>query len=141
MILFECMIETNGHGILKNNKQIFRTKSGRSFISSSDRAKSAQEFLLTKLRIEKLRKRIDTITCDLNASFHFIYPKSVYFTKKGHRSNKVADMDNLLQLPFDCLQKSGIISNDSQICSLDGSSRGWFDDNKYYLTIVLKRKE
>lgn len=133
------MIETNGHGILKNNKQIFRTKSGRSFISSSDRAKSAQEFLLTKLRIEKLKKRIDVITCDLNASFHFIYPKSVFFTKKGHRSNKVADLSNLYELPQDCLQKSGIILNDSQICSHDSSKRDFVDDNKYYLKIILRK--
>lgn len=138
-ILFHAKFKVNRHGILKNSKEIKKNfKTGKSFIGKSDRASDAEKWLLMKLNIEKIKQRVETITCDVKASFIFYYPKTVYFTKKGLRSEKLGDLSNLICLPEDCLQRAGIIANDNLICSLDGSKREPIDSTEYYLEIILE---
>jgi len=142
MILFNCTLNVSKFGILKNSKQILiNRKTGRHFIAKSDDASKLEAELLRKLHIERIKQRLDTITCDVNAKFIFHYPKTVYYTKKGERNKKVGDLSNLIQLPEDCLQKSGIIQNDVQIYSLDGSCRKPIDSNNYFLEIELTKVE
>jgi Holliday junction resolvase RusA-like endonuclease len=138
MELFKCIIEVTSHAVKKNGKQIFINKStGKRFITSSNKAKSLENVLTALLLREKLRAGIHTIKCDINADINFIYPKKIFYNQRGYRSNRVADLSNLYETVQDAMQKSGIISNDSIICSHNGSGRYPTDDNKYYIMIVL----
>jgi Holliday junction resolvase RusA-like endonuclease len=140
-ILFKCLIKVNRHGILKNNKQIrFNRKTGSRFITSSDSSKMSEAWLLTKLRYEKIKHKLDdALTCDLNAQYTFYFPESIYYTKKGQRSLKLPDLDNLFGLVNDCLQKAQIISNDTIICGFDGSRRKPIKGSEYFLEIILSK--
>ena len=137
-ILFSCKIEVPYHGIKKNSKQIaFNRATGNRFIRSNDRAKFAEDWIIQKLRAERLKKRLETITTDINATFIFYFPSTVYYTKKNQKSKKIADLSNLYETVQDALQKANIIENDCQIESHDGSRRKPIDENKYYLEIIL----
>ena len=137
-VLFKCKIKTTKHGSKKNRKRIYRNRrTGRLFIGQEAATKSTLDQLLSRLQIEKLKSRIDTIECDIQAKIIFYFPQSVYFTKKGHRSSKIADLSNLYQGVEDALQKAKIIKNDSQICSHDGSKRVPCDGTDYWLEIQL----
>ena len=139
-ILFKCIIEVTRHGVKKNGKQIFKNRAtGQRFIASNSKSKHLENLLNAYLLREKLKARLDTIDCDINACMIFYYPESVYFTKAGKRSNKVADLSNLYESVQDAMQKVGIIRNDSLICGHDGSKRLPISDNKYFLKIELTK--
>lgn len=141
-ILFKAYFMLPKHGILKNSKQILSNRStGKPFIAKSRDAMELEKWMIQKLNIEKLKQRIQTITCDINAKFIFYYPNTVYFTKKNIRSQRLGDISNLVQLPEDCLQKTGIIANDNLIVSLDGCRRKPLDSTSYYLEIELTKAE
>jgi len=141
--LFRCLIKVHKHGILKNNKQIFfNRKTGKRFITSSQSSKTSEDWLLLKLRTEKLKLKLDEpINSDINASLKFYFPESIYYTKKGQRSLKLPDLDNLFGLVCDCLQKSQIITNDTIINSFDWSRRLPIKDSQYYLEIILTQSQ
>lgn len=136
--MFKCKVLVQRHSSKKNEK-VTRRRGNKTFIGKSDRAKQAEDWLILKLRSEKLKQRIDTITDDLNAKFTFYFPESVYYTKKGDRSKKLPDISNLYELPQDVMQNIQIIENDTQICSHDGSRRAVSHDNNYYLEIELTK--
>lgn len=136
--MFKCKVLVQRHSSKKNEKEP-RRRGNKTFIGKSDRAKQAEDWLILKLRSEKLKQRIDTITDDLNAKFTFYFPESVYYTKKGDRSKKLPDISNLYELPQDVMQKIQIIENDTQICGHDGSRRAVSHDNNYYLEIELTK--
>jgi Holliday junction resolvase RusA-like endonuclease len=46
-----------------------------------------------------------------------------YYTKTGERRRTLPDLSNLYEMPQDCLQTAGIIDNDTDIISHDGSRR------------------
>lgn len=139
-VLFSCKIEVTKHGIKKNSKMIaFNRATGRRFIASNHKAKFLENALIHRLTIEKFKARMDTIECDVNAKITFYYPKSVYFAKAGHRSNKVGDLSNLYQNVEDSLQKAGIIKNDALIIGHDGSRLVPVDDTRYFLEIVITK--
>lgn len=138
MILFKAYFKVPKHGILKNSKQLlFNKGTGKHFISKSDDAVICEQWMLARLRIEKIKQRLDTISTDINAKYVFHFPKTVYYTKKGERSLRIPDLDNLLSMPNDCLQKAEVISNDTIICSFDGSHRAEIEGTEYYLEIEL----
>jgi Holliday junction resolvase RusA-like endonuclease len=141
MILFSCKFKTIKHGILKNNKQIFlNKKTGARFITSSQNSKTSEQWLLSKLQLEKLKNKIDEpINCDINAQYTFYFPESIYYTKKGQRSLKLPDLDNLFGLVNDCLQKAEVISNDTIIGGFDGSRRKPIKGSEYFLEIILSK--
>lgn len=139
-VVFKSRFKSQKHGSKKNRKKIFKNfKTGRLFIGSEAKTKELESILIDKLRIEKLKNRLDTITFDVNAKIIFYFPASVYFTKKGHRSNKVADQSNLYQSVEDALQKAKVIHNDSQICGHDGSRRKPCEGTDYWLEIELTK--
>lgn len=140
MILFKAYLQISRFGILKNSKQILLNKrTGRPFVAKSDDAMKLEQELIRKLHIERLKQKIDLITCEVNAKFVFHYPASVFFTKKGEMSMKISDLDNLMGMPLDCLQKANILQNDIQVCGFDGTRRKPIDSNMYYLEIELTR--
>lgn len=141
-ILFKCIIEIPKHGVKKNGKAIFQNRStGKRFIASNSKAQYLENYMNAQLLKEKLKARIDTIKCDVNVAMIFYYPRKVFFTKQEKRSNRVADLSNLYEMPQDALQKVGIIENDSQICSHDGSRRMFIEENKFYLKIEITKAD
>ena len=137
-VLFSCLISVGKHMSKKNNKTIHKNRrTHQSFIGTNSKTKYLIDYLNMQLLKEKLKQRIDTIECDINASFVFYYPDSVFYTKKNQRSHKVGDIDNLLGGPLDCLQKVGVIINDRIICGVDGTRRKPSGDKNYYLRIDL----
>jgi Holliday junction resolvase RusA-like endonuclease len=143
MVLFKCSFKVPRHGILKNSKQIFvNKKTGNRFISKSDSAREAGDWIMRALTIHKLRSHLDKpIEDDIAVRFTFCFPRTVYYTKAGPRSLKVPDLDNLCALPLDYLQKAGVIKNDTQVCSLDGTRRKPIDGCEYFLEIEITRME
>jgi Holliday junction resolvase RusA-like endonuclease len=129
----------NRHSAKKNEKRARIGERGP-YIGASWKAKYSDHLMTSKLRIEKLKQRIDEpIACDIHARFTFFFPESVFYTKKGPRSAKLPDLSNLYELPQDVMQKLGIIANDTIICSHDGSRREPIEGSDYYLQITLFR--
>lgn len=137
-IMFKCKVLVSRHSSKKNEKRAIFDH-GRTFLTKSKKAKVSENFLKQRLIIEKLKQRLETITCDLNAKYTFYFPETIYFTKKGERSKKLPDISNLFELPSDVMQSINIIHNDTQICSFDGSRRLPSDDGKYWLEIELTK--
>ena len=137
-ILFRAYFKVTRHAASKNEKKIrYNRRNGKSFIGKSDEAIAAEEWMLRVLQIEKIKKRIETITCDVNLKAIFYIPKTVFYTNKGERKKTLIDLSNGYELVQDCLQKTGIIENDTLICGHDGSRRMAIDGNEYYLEIEL----
>lgn len=137
-LLFHALIEVESHGILKNSKQIFRNKkTGKCFISSSDRAKKGGSNLVGAFLKLKHQFKHETILDDVIAEFIFVYPKTKYFTKAGHRNKKLGDLSNLYQLVEDSLQKAGIIFDDGQIVNHGDSRRDYHNGPNPCLAISL----
>ena len=135
MILFRCKLSLDHHAIKKNSREIMRNRDGRPFLGKSRDLAIAEQILIRKLMIEKYKAKMqDPITCDIQISFIFGFKN--YFTKKGERNKKLGDLSNLYQLPEDCLTKAGIILDDNQIQSHDGSRRLPGDEN--YLIIIIE---
>ncbi len=86
--------------------------------------------MLTKLLAAKVGP---VITDPIHVCFKFIF--NDFFTKKNEQRRTLPDLSNLVQLPEDVLQKAGIIQNDSQIMSLDGSRR--LPGSSNYLEIYI----
>jgi Holliday junction resolvase RusA-like endonuclease len=107
------------------------------FVAKSPKAKFAEEWMMRKLVIEKLKSRVDMIKVPVIAEFIFYFPETVYFTKAGPRSKKIPDTSNLYELPQDCLQAVGILENDTLVDGHDGSRRQPVNGSKYYLNIRL----
>jgi Holliday junction resolvase RusA-like endonuclease len=140
--LFKCIIELPKHAIKKNGKSIFQNKStGQRFIASNSKSQHLMSVLNAQLLKEKLKQRIDTIECDVNVKFIFGIPSSVYFTKKQTRSSRVPDLSNMVEAPQDAMQKVGIITNDSNIYSLNGSCRVPIEGAVYKLFIEITKIE
>lgn len=138
-ILFKAYFKVFRHGSKKNEKKI-RRAGQRIWIGSSDKATECEKWMLRYLVKERIQQKIDTpISCDINCKFTFYYPKTVYFTKKGERNKTIGDLDNLNQLPLDCLQKVGIIINDTIVCGFDGTRREPIEGSDYFLKIELSK--
>jgi len=141
-MLFKAKFVVQRHYSKKNEKRALRNRrTGKLFICNSGANKEAESWLLTKLQVEALKQQIDTITEDINLKLTFYFPKTVYFTKKNERSQKLGDLSNLIQGPEDALQKVGIIKNDAQIISYDGTRRTWINDTRYWLEIEITSKQ
>jgi Holliday junction resolvase RusA-like endonuclease len=106
-------------GIKKNKRKImmnFRT--GKPFIGKNERAANIEEMAIMVLKDQKNKLGLKTITEPVNAKFSFYLP-----TKRR------VDLSNLLGLPEDALEKSGIIENDCLIHGLDGSRKFYDKEN------------
>lgn len=123
--LFHCFVPVERHISKKNSRPLMRNRrNGRPFVGKSLDLKLAENHLINTFRLEMLRRPgFQTITIPTWAVFLFHFPRSVYFTKQGQMSQRIPDLSNLYELPQDCLQSAGVISNDHLICAHDLSRR------------------
>lgn len=120
----------------KNNRDIFfNKKTGRAFPGKSKDLLFAEDWMIMQMRAQTNNIKLKIpFSGDLHISFEFFFDN--YYTKLGERNKKIPDLNNLIHLPSDCLEKAGIIKNDTDICSIDGSSRKPAKTN--YLIIDIK---
>ena len=144
LLVFDAVIQVPSHGILKNSKEIrMNKKTGARFISSNHIALALKRHLTNEL-IHKARKEsimgdryCHNIANPVSIEFKFAYPKDKLITQKDTLNRKCGDLSNLYCLPEDCLQKAGIILDDSMIVSHEGSERVISPDSNYYLSIKI----
>lgn len=70
------------------------------------------------------------------AIFHFYFTIDKYMTARNRINLKLPDLSNLYELPQDCLQDAGIISNDTLIHSHDLSRRLIGQENKLEIFLL-----
>lgn len=140
-VLFHCGFVTPRHAASKNEKKIMvNPKTGKLFLGKHDKTLEAQKWIINNLIRWRLRKRLETISCDVNLRCIFYFPQKVYTTKKGERSKKIPDLENCISTIQDCLTKAKIIVDDTIICGLDGCRREpRLAGNEYYLEIEITR--
>lgn len=122
-LIFHCKIPLQHHVAKKNNRPIFKVRAtGRSFLGKSPELQKYELLLVAEFqRQARLQNIVKPHDGPIWAMFHFYFPN--FFTKKGQMNMKLGDLSNLYQLPEDCLQKAGIIENDSLIMSHDLSRK------------------
>lgn len=134
-VLFYAMIPVDRHVSKKNSRPVY-SRGGRPFIGKSDLLRTAEEHLVGALKDRLPDLKGEMIKGSIHCTFVFGIEKGQYYTKKGIRSMKLPDLSNLIQLPEDALQKAGIIENDTNILSLDGSRR--IPSNSNYIEITIR---
>ena len=98
--------------VLKNSKRISKVR-GRIIVRKSAKAERIEKAFMLQLRAQH---RGPTITVP-------IYIKFLFYGAWKAKSGNLPDLSNLFEAPQDCLQKAGVIQDDRQIESLDGSRR------------------
>jgi len=129
--LFHAEFTVPFHAVKKNGKSLYKNRaSGQMFVGSNKRVKEAEKEMCQILQLVK--KRHTHLNFPLTEDIHLevIFTFKDYFTKHMVRRKTLPDLSNLIELPQDCLQKVGIIENDSQVCFLDGSRRKPGSENK-----------
>ena len=109
---FHVFLDVVSHVSSKNNRPIW---SGR--LGKSKKLQEAEKYLILKFR--QAWQNQEPVSTDVHAKFIFYSDK--YYTKTGTKHSRRGDLMNLIQLPADCLQHAGVIVDDVQIESLDGS--------------------
>jgi len=120
------------HLTKKNSRPIFKKAKGKPFLGKSKELKETEHFLAFNFAIET---RFFNIGYPLIYPVHCIY--HFHFGPEHSRSYKLCDLTNLFEIVSDALQASGIIKNDRQIYSVDGSRK--IMSNKTYLDVSLLR--
>lgn len=116
-------IPVERHLIKKNNRPAFSIN-GRGVLGKTSELKKAEKNMCLHLRSQANKQKIyQPFSGPLWVITHFYYKLEDYITKAGVMKKTIGDLDNLLCLPLDCLEDSGIIENDSQVCSLDLTRR------------------
>ena len=87
---------------LKNSKQIFRTASGRPFITSSDKAKT----WMTEKKVEIMQAKLPKMKIDESS------PVSISMTFYNSTKRK-SDIDNKITTFLDLFKNCGIIPDDN----------------------------
>ncbi len=130
-MLFQFETQVNKHWSQKNNNTI-RRAGHRVFVGKQQALINDRDWLVLKL---KQAWQDDPIDQYIQATYKFYFKD--FYTTKGEMNLKLGDLDNLLALPSDCLQKAGIIKNDALILSFDGSRKLPAKENK--LEIILHK--
>jgi Holliday junction resolvase RusA-like endonuclease len=116
---FRTKIES--HVVKKNNRPI-HGRGQKKWIGKSTRLRNAEQWL--GLALKSYANQIGfnaALVGDLHIIFRFYFKD--YFTKQNKRSRTMPDLSNLIELPADCLQSAGIIENDTDIVSFNGTGR------------------
>lgn len=108
-ILFECVIPGRP-GILKNSKQIVRTRSGKTFLKASDKYAIWEKMAFQFIAKAGREQQID-FPVNLKCEFYFI----------NHQYEP--DISNAYQGIEDLLQKAKVLLDDKLIYSHDGSKK------------------
>ena len=133
-LLFYANIKVERHFTKKNSRPIYR-RGGKPFLGKDPAFAKAENAMVQELRLQASNSRItQPFEDDVWAMFLFHFDN--YYVKDGsRRSKRIGDLSNLYQMPEDCLQKAGIIKDDSQICSHDLSRR--IPSSETYLEVFL----
>lgn len=114
--------------VLKNSKQIVRTRSGKTFIKCSDKVERITEAASFWLKREQQRLEM--------AGQLPVFPPDVWLNAKiivagpwRSDSENLPDLSNLYEFPQDRLEHYGIIANDRRISAHDGCRRICLCDN------------
>lgn len=123
--LFFASIPVDNHLSKKNGRSVFLNKAtGRMFPGKNNKLRNAEDKIIIELKMQRIQQRIsDPISERLWAIFYFYFKKEDFITKAKEISLRLPDLSNLYELPQDCLQKAGVILNDTQIDSHDLSRR------------------
>jgi len=143
-LLAHFVIETESHVVKKNNRPIFRRGRGRgkTFLGKTDRLINAEGYYLLEMTKQAATQGAGyPIDFPIWVIFLFYFSPTDYFTKKGQISLTLPDLSNLYQLPEDCLQKAGVIKNDSLIHSHDLSRRLVSDKPRLEIFILKHNTE
>lgn len=120
-ILFHHTFKVDSHVSKTNDKLIsFNKRTGRRFLRNDDRILRHQDAMVLHLHRARINLCLDNkLQGYLWGLFIFRFTKSDFYTLKGSR-RKIPDIDNLLKLPLDCLQKADVIENDTQFDQITG---------------------
>ena len=126
---FHAVIPVERHRTKKNGKMSIK---GR--VITKPEARKAEKAMVDILSL--MRNQLGTT---LEGSLHaqFVFTFKDYYKKDGQRRKTLPDLSNLIELPQDALEKAGIIKNDTDIVSLDGSRR--LPGSNNFLTITLSK--
>lgn len=136
MVLFNCNLKVSKHYSKKNSNRI-RRAGKRFFLGKPKELLDETNWIVLNLR-QQWHDRA-TLTENIHAEFKFYFAN--YYTKKGQMNKKLGDLSNLYQLPEDCLQAAGVIEDDCQIQSHDGSRKLPSMTGYDYLEITLRAFE
>lgn len=135
--LFHAKIPVESHVIKKNNRPIHR-RGRKPFIGKSAKLRNQEINLRRQLDLEAKRQGIKSpITDKIHAIYHFHHGPEL------SRSFALSDLSNLFEIVSDSLQSTkkgrfkinGVIENDRQISSFDGSRK--LKNKTSYLEIFL----
>lgn len=90
------------------------------FPGKSSKLITAEKHLINEFKKQANRKPIEF---PINLMMLFYFRRDIFYTKRGTQSKRLPDLSNLYQLPEDCLQQAGIITNDTIVSGHDGSRR------------------
>lgn len=133
--LFSADIKVDAHYIKKNNRPLFKNNNGRLFLGKSAKLKQGERYLTDMVKLHYAGRT--PISCDVALRCLFFYSPKDYFRKDGIRKKTIGDLSNHYQLVEDCLQAAGVIIDDRQIQSHDGSRI--LPNGETSLRIVLTR--
>jgi len=136
-IIFKIEVEVERHFILKNSKNIrLNRRTGARFIASNDDVVEGKKYLERVFRENFNGKKIESY---VNAKMVFVFPHSLFYTKKNERSRRIADLSNLYQVVEDALEASGVLGSDNLIESHDGSRRlsGPVGEERFWLQVEI----
>lgn len=137
IVVFKIEVEVERHFILKNSKNIrVNRRTGSRFIASNDNVVEGKKYLE---RIFRENFSGEMIKNYVNMKCEFVFPHSVFYTKKNERSRRIADMSNLYQVVEDALESSGVLESDNLIESHDGSRRlsGPVGEERFWLQVEI----
>lgn len=115
----------------KNSKQIARTRSGRSFLMSSDAFKTWEATAAAELFIQKRKLESEGAVFPIEGHLRLV----ITFEMEGRKHEP--DLSNLLEGPQDLLQKLGIIENDKRIIEIE--AKKFMDRPSDYCTIQISQ--
>ncbi len=120
---FHCRIKVESHLSKKNSRPIHTNRTtGKPFIGKGARLRAMEQWVILHLLKARQEKSGHLpIRGPVAACFRFYF--SDYYRNDGYPRETMPDLSNLLELPQDALQAAGIIVNDNQVFSLDGSRR------------------
>ena len=120
--IFRARFEVHSHVSKKNNRPIHKNmRTGKVFLGKGRHLQDAERIMVMHIERAKSAYPPGPIVEDVHCCFRFYF--NDYYTKEVERRKNMPDLSNLFELPQDVLQKCGVIKNDSQIVSLDGSRR------------------
>lgn len=131
---YYASIEVEKHISKKNAYQV-TGRGNKHWMRKASNITNAEDIMVLQMRQQAIHQKIYApIGSDLHCMYVF-YFRDYYNKGTFLRNKKLNDLSNLIELPSDCLKTAGIIGDDCQICSFDGTRRMPSDRN--YIEIFI----